>query len=314
MKNIKRTLRQEILQSLGMVTFLKPSNKFLDLGDEEFNKVFGAPKGLPSGKLYEVAGPFHVGKTFLCCRMAALAQEQHNAFFIKIDLEGSDDRTWDKHLGVKRGSKFFYLIKPLVLKRKKDGAKGKQVKKAGIPFLQSIELVMDEAEAVMAYQKNKEPDTPIVLVVDSVANMVTDMVVTKGASGQNMRSALDRAQFLSTYLPKLCQLASNYDAWVFLINQIRSKQGMVFGEKEYTTGGNALEHNAHSRTWLKKLKGGSLLKNGQPIGIKAKAINKKNKTGYGSKAYCTRGYQVKWDVPIERAFKWMDIKQAEKDG
>jgi hypothetical protein len=107
----------------------------------------------------------------------------------------------------------------------------------------------------------------------------------------------------------------NYDAWVFFINQIRTNAAKAFGNPEYTPGGKALAHNAHSRVWLRKLKGGELLKGGKPCGIKGKSINMKNKIGSGSEAYHRHGFQFNWthDKPVPKGLKFMSIKEAEKD-
>jgi RecA/RadA recombinase len=309
-------LREQILKQLGMLTFLKPHKVTINIGHPAINKVFGNEKGVPSGKMYELSGVEHAGKTTWCIILAGLAQLQHNAFVIWIDLEGTWDNTYGRRLGMSCREKNFYLIKPIVVKFAKV-AKGGSVKlkkrKAMKTFLQSIEWSFKEAEEVMAWIKTNYPDRPIFVCCDSVANMQTEVQFTAGATDQNMATNQARAQFLSNNLPRWTQLAENYDAWMFFINQIRSNPAQAFGDPEYTPGGKALAHNAHSRVWLKKLKGGKMLLNGKVIGLKGKAINKKNKVGGGSEAYLDCGYQINWSKPIKRAMKFMSIKEAEKD-
>ena len=310
------SIREQILKSLGMVTFLKPSVKHIDIGNKEINKVFGNKQGIPSGKLFELAGLEHAGKTLWCIILAILAQLQHKAFVVWIDLEGTWDDDWALKLGMDLSKYRFYLIRPTVVKwvkSDKGGSKKAKSRKAGNVFLQSIEWSYREAEAVMGWFKEKYPDRPIFLVTDSVANMQTEVQANAGATDQNMSTQQARAAFLSMYLPKMAQLASNYDGWFWFINQIRTNPAKAFGNPEYTPGGKALAHNAHSRIWLRKLKGGQLIVNGVVRGIKGKAVNIKNKVGGGSEAYLKYGFQIAWDKPLNEAMKFMDIKKAEKD-
>ena len=316
----EKSLREQILESLGMATFLKPHKCWIDLRNEEIHKVYGAPKGIPSGKMFELAGVEHAGKTLWCLILASLAQLQHNAFVIWIDLEGTWDNAWAKKFGMHLSSSRFYYIKPVAVKFIKvaaGGSKKIQFRRKAGAFLQTIEWTFREAEEVMLWVKTNYPDRPIFLAIDSVANMRTEVQEMAGATDQNMATNQARAQFLSNNLPHWCQLASNYDAWMFFINQIRTNPAQAFGNPEYTPGGKALAHNAHSRVWLRKLKGGELLKNGKTIGMKGKCLNKKNKIGGGSEAYHKYGFQITWDkLPakdILKAIKFVNIKQAEKD-
>lgn len=298
---------------MGMVQFIKPSNFRIDFGDIDFNRVLGNKYGAPAGKVYEFSGKKHVGKTLRTLHMAGLAQAQHNAFVIWVDLEGTWDKTWARALGMIFGSKNFYLIQPWVVKLTKARKKGKKTKSSGSIVLQSAELIFKEIEEVMKWVKMHWPDRPIFIGIDSVANIITEMqedALSEVAA--NMRTNLDRASFLSNNLPRWTQLAHNYSAWICFINQIRTS-AVGFGNPEYTPGGNALQHNAHNQTWFRRVKGGRMLKNGQQIGIKAKAVNVKNKTGKGSREGVIRGYTFRWDRPVEKAIHYMDVKAAEKE-
>lgn len=314
------TTRERILKTLGMVTFLKPSKKHIDLGDPEMNAVWGSrKKGIPSGKLFEVAGINHAGKTLWVLILAIFAQMLFKAKVFWIDLENTWDDDWATNLGMNLSDRRFYLIQPLVVKftkSDKGGSKKAKARKKGSSFLQTIEWNFLELEAAMAEFKEKYPSRPIFIAVDSVANMTVEEAQNAGPTGQNMNTQNKRAIFLSGYLPKVCSLAMNYDAWFMFINQIRDNPGALPGQdKEYTPGGKAVAHNAHCRVYIRKLKGGKLLSNGKPIGIKGKIINKKNKTGENSVAYQERGFQIRWDKikSIRKAIKFLDIKEAEKD-
>lgn len=311
--------RKQIMKHLGMLTFLKPSKKYINIGDREMNGVFGSSKkGVPTGKVTELAGLNHAGKTLWTIILAILAQIQHKAFVIWIDLEGTWDDSWALKLGMNLSSRRFYLIQPLVVKwakTDKGGSKKAKGRGAGKVFLQTIEWNFREVEEVIGDFKQEYPDRPVFIVCDSIANMVVEEAMAAGATDQNMNTQQKRAAWLSQYLPKLCGLIANYDAWMFFINQIRDNPAAFGADKEYTPGGKAVAHVAHLRAWIRKLKGGKVINAGKVVGIKGKIINKKNKTGDSSVAYMERGFQIRWDkMPnFKKAIKFMDIKEAEKD-
>ena len=313
-KKKKKSLRNQILASLGAVTFLKPSEFWIDTGDATFNSVYGARKGIPSGRMYEVSGKKHAGKTLRVKALSGLAQKQHGAFSICIDLENSHDELWANRVGELTDSKNFYRVYPKVLKRTKAEKKGKKVFKAGVPFIQPAELLFEEALRVCHWVKEKWPERPIFVYLDSIANLKTAMQVDAGTTDTNMRTNQDRAQFLSKTLPDWVTWAANYDMWVFLINQIRTKPGVMFGNPDYTPGGKALEHNCHSQVWMSRVKGGKLLKNGQQIGLKGKAVNVKNKVGGGSKEGMISGYKINWmRSNPEKQWTYLSVKDTEKE-
>lgn len=310
-------IRKEILSRLGMVTFLRHTRHRIDTGNKDFNAVLGNRRGLPSGKIYEIAGIEHAGKTLWCLILGVLAQIQCNAIVIWIDLEGTWDWKWAKRLGMKIGDEDFYLSQPVVVKfaKKQAGETKKQkFRRSTRTFLQTMEWTFQEIEEAMAYFKEKYPDRPLYVCYDSVANMYPESKLMAGAINQNMNTNGARAAFLSSELPKWAQLISNYDGWLMFINQIRTNPAQAFGDPRYTPGGKGLAHNAHSRSWFSKIKGGRLLQGGKVVGIKGIAVNKKNKTGGGSEAYLEHGFQIRWDKTLEKGLKFMSAKDAAKDG
>lgn len=311
----KQSTRSLILERLGMMTFVKPVGYWLDTGYKEFNAALGSEKkGLPTGRIFELAGKNHAGKTLIANWLAGKAQRDFKAFVIEIQLEGSHDKPWSIRLGVKFGSKWHYLLQPRILIRAKvtkgDEAKAKRKKKsASKAFLQSAELIFKEAEEVMLWVKEQWPKRPIFVFLDSLANLQTEMQVD-AAGESNMRSNMDRAQFLSRILPRWCSLAMNYDAWIFLLNQVRTNPRVLFGSPEYAPGGSAAAHNAHSRVWVRRIKNGKLMKMGKQIGLKGKIINYKNKSGGGSEADRECGFQINFIKKPTRMLKAMTIKEA----
>jgi recombination protein RecA len=277
-------IQSQIADLLKFSTY-EPEYKFwLDTGSEELNRVFGSTKaGLPFGKIYELSGEEHSGKTVVGTVLAGMAQKS-GAAVIYVDFEDSRDPVWANKLGLDWSKVTAFWPKLVV---PKGGSKG-------IPRLQGAEEVMLEAELSMAllhkmgYQK-------IFLLVDSIANMQTLSQGEAGTANQTMRTRLDRAVVLSDILPRWCGLAANYNAMIFLLNQLREKVGMVFGDPTQTTGGRSLRHNCSVRAKIRRSKNGRMIQQKKVIGIKSVITNFKNKAGQGSVEGAQCGIKVRWD-------------------
>lgn len=308
MKKKAISIRDQIVGRLGCFVFVKPMRYWIDTRNKYLNAVLGSIElGLPAGKVYHFAGKKHGGKTALCAWLAGLMQRLSGAFVIWIDLENSYDRPWMKKLGVNTKSSNFYLVYPKILAHHKQKKKGKKTTKAGTPFLQSAEYLFAEAEAVMAMIKEKDKKRKIVVVIDSIANLQTEMVVDKGATDQNMRSNMDRAQFLGNVLPRWIHLAKNYTMWVFLINQVRTNPAVLFGDNEYSPGGKALDHNAHVMIKIRR-KGEGLDQDAFGGYFK----NVKNKAGGGSKESQLCSYKIDLRKRGDKIFSFGKIKEKGK--
>lgn len=308
MKKKKLSIRDRIVARLGCFVFVKPMRSWFDTGFKYLNAVLGSSDlGLPAGKVYHFAGKKHGGKTALCAWLAGLLQRLLGVFVIWIDLENSYDRAWMKRLGVSTNSSDFYLVYPKILAYKKARKKGKKTYKAGVPFLQGAEYLFLEAEAIMAEMKTKDKKRKIVVVIDSIANLQTDMVVEKGPADQNMRANMDRAQFLGNVLPRWIHLAKNYTMWVFLINQVRTNPAVIFGDNEYSPGGKALDHNSHVMIKIRR-KGEGLDK--QSFGGYFK--NVKNKAGGGSEESKLCSYRIDLTKKGDKIFWFGKIKEKKK--
>lgn len=297
-KEKKLSVTESITAALSYHVFVKPGRIWLKItskGAKYLNGVLGSlTLGIPAGKLFHIAGKKHGGKSAEVAMLAGEAQRQHNAFVIWIDAENSFDFKWFKRLRCSTGGRDtdynndnFRLIYPKILVRdtvrnKKIGKKKKFEK--GEVYLQSCEFLFKEAEEIMTVIKRIDKDRPIFLVVDSVAALQTEMAVALGLTDQNMRANSDRAIFLSQMLPKWTSLAKNYTAWMFFINQIRVKPGVMFGNPEYSPGGSALEHYCHVIALIRRKSGTKTTIKGKRITkhISGYMVNTKNKAGGGS--------------------------------
>jgi RecA/RadA recombinase len=326
MKN-KLSLTDQISAQLNYNVFVKPGRLWLQIkakGAKYLNGVLGSAKlGIPAGKLFHIAGKKHGGKSAEVAMLSGEAQRQHNAFVIWIDAENSFDFKWFKRLKVSTGGRDtdynndnFRLIYPKILVRdavrnKKIGKKKKFEK--GEIYLQSCEFLFKEAEEIMKVVKSIDKDRPIFLVVDSVAALRTEMAVTLGLADQNMRANSDRAIFLSNTLPEWTSLAKNYTAWIFFINQIRVKPGVMFGSPEYSPGGSALEHYCHVIALIRRKSGTKITHKGKKITkhISGYMINTKNKAGGGSE----EGLLCSYDMDLLKgicSYGYLEAKKKEE--
>lgn len=274
-------IRAKIGKLLKFSTFEPEQRYWLDTGYPDLNATLGSrDMGIPYGKIYELSGEEHGGKTALGIILAGMCQRDGAAVGY-IDLEDSYDIKWSTTLGLDC-SQVLALAPKLI-----------QLKKKGEVRLESAEMLFAEAEIAMA-EFAAGGSKKQFWILDSVANLQTEMAIEAGTVNRNMRVNVDRAQFLSSTLPKWASLAAQYNAMIFLINQLRDKVGMVWGEPTYSPGGRALRHACAIRAKVRRVKGGRLLHNKQLVGIYGAIKNVKNKAGQGSVERCETGFKIRW--------------------
>lgn len=193
-------------------------------------------RGLPVGRLIEIAGPPSSGKTAIATKAMIAAQEAGGvAGFM------DHERSFDMNLGEVIG-----------LDTK---TRGRFIYKKPETFEQSVATFQ---LAVRTIRENKliPKDAPICWVFDSLAAMVPHSVLydSKGnlrpptERNMNDNSALSRAT--SAHFPAIAQTAETYDVCVIFLNQFRNKIGVVFGDPRKTTGGDSPAFYFSQRIWL----------------------------------------------------------------
>ncbi|MEA2007080.1 MAG: recombinase RecA [Patescibacteria group bacterium] len=195
--------------------------------------------GVPRGRIIEVYGPESSGKTTLALHIVANAQKEGTAAF--IDAEHALDPAYAKKIGVK--------IDELLISQPDTGE-------------QALEIV----EALV---RSNAVD---VIVVDSVAAL-TPRAEIEGEMGDSHMGL--QARLMSQALRKLTGIVSKSNVVVIFINQIRMKIGVMFGNPETTTGGNALKFYSSVRIEVRRaaqIKQGDII-----IGNRVKAKIVKNK-------------------------------------
>ncbi len=196
--------------------------------------------GIPRGRVIEIYGPESSGKTTLT--LHAIAQVQRvggTAAF--IDAEHALDPAYAKRIGVD--------VENLLLSQPDNGE-------------QALEIV----ETLV---RSNAVD---LIVVDSVAALVPRAEI-EGEMGDSHMGL--QARLMSQALRKLTSVISRSKASVIFINQIRMKIGVMFGNPETTTGGNALKFYASVRMDIRRI--GQIKQGEEIIGNRTRVKVVKNK-------------------------------------
>ncbi len=173
--------------------------------------------GLPKGRIVEVYGPESAGKTTLSLHMIAEAQKAGGRVAF-IDAEHALDVEYAKRLGIDPSK--------ILISQPDNGE-------------QALEITETLA-------RSGQVD---VIVIDSVAALVPRAEI-EGEMGDSHMGL--QARLMSQALRKLTGAISTTKTTLIFINQIRMKIGVVFGNPETTTGGNALKFYASIRLEIRK--------------------------------------------------------------
>ncbi len=196
--------------------------------------------GLPRGRVVEIYGPESSGKTTLALQVVAQAQKNGGVGAF-IDAEHALDVGYARKLGVK--------IEDLLISQPDHG-----------------EQALEIAETLV---RSGAVDT---LVIDSVAALVPRAEI-EGEMGEPQMGL--QARLMSQALRKLTATISRSQTIVIFINQIRMKIGVMFGNPETTTGGNALKFYSSVRLDIRRV--GAIKQGDEVIGSRTKVRVVKNK-------------------------------------
>jgi recombination protein RecA len=174
--------------------------------------------GYPRGRVIEIYGPESSGKTTLAIHAIAEAQKTGGIAAI-IDAEHAFDRTYAKNLGVN--------VDTLLISQPDNGEQALEITDA---------LIRSGAIDI--------------IVIDSVAAL-TPKAEIEGEMGDSKMGL--QARLMSQALRKLTANISKTNTCCIFINQLRDKIGIMFGNPETTTGGNALKFYASVRVDVRKI-------------------------------------------------------------
>jgi recombination protein RecA len=196
--------------------------------------------GLPKGRIIEIYGPESSGKTTLALQVVAEAQKK-GGICAFVDAEHAIDPGYAKKLGVK--------VEDLLISQPDTGEQALEI---------ADTLVRSGAVDV--------------LVVDSVAAL-TPKAELEGEMGDSLPGL--QARLMSQALRKLTGSISKSNTMVIFINQIRMKIGIMFGNPETTTGGNALKFYASVRLDIRRI--GQIKEREESVGNQTRVKVVKNK-------------------------------------
>ncbi len=196
--------------------------------------------GFPKGRIVEIFGPESSGKTTLALHAIANAQKK-GGIAVLIDAEYAFDAAYAKNLGVD--------IDNLLVSQPDTGEQALEI---------ADTLVRSGAVDI--------------IVVDSVAALVPAAEI-EGDMGDNHVGL--QARLMSQALRKLTGIISKSKTCLIFINQLRMKIGVMFGNPETTTGGNALKFYSSVRIDIRRI---AAIKDGENvIGNRTRAKVVKNK-------------------------------------
>ena len=226
----QRTEKLKALQA-AMAKIEKDFGKgsIMKLGEERIDNIEVIPSGsigldyalgvggYPKGRIVEIYGPESSGKTTLAIHAIAEAQKQ-GGIAAFIDAEHAFDRFYAANLGVN--------VDELLISQPDNG-----------------EQALDIAEQLI---RSAAVD---IIVIDSVAAL-TPKAELEGDMGENKVGL--QARLMSQALRKLTATINKTKTTCIFINQLREKIGVMFGNPETTTGGNALKFYASVRLDIRK--------------------------------------------------------------
>ena len=224
MSQIERQFGKGSIMKLGSSTIIDVP--VISTGSLALNKALGIG-GLPRGRVIEIYGPESSGKTTLALHAVAEAQKQGGVVAF-IDAEHAIDTSYARKLGVN--------CDDLLVAQPDTGEQALEI---------ADMLVRSGALDI--------------IVIDSVAALVPRAEI-EGEMGDSHMGL--QARLMSQALRKLTGTISKTMTAVIFINQIRMKIGVVFGNPETTTGGNALKFYSSVRLDIRRI--GSI-KDGQEI-------------------------------------------------
>lgn len=243
-KVLKETLFK-INQKHGQGTVMAMTGEALDIerspsGCLTLDRALGG--GYPKGRIVEIFGPEASGKTTLALHAIAEVQKQ-GKYAMFVDAEHAFDAVYAKRLGI--DTENLIVCQP--------------------DYGELAFNVMDECV---------RSGSVSLIVVDSVSALVPRSEIEGDIGTPQIGS---QARLMSVALRKIASHASKCGCTIIFINQLRNKVGVIFGNPETTSGGNALKYYASMRLDIRAKEKITETGRAEPVGNKVKVKVVKNK-------------------------------------
>jgi recombination protein RecA len=258
----------------GAIMFLEDKvNQHFDViptGTISLDRALGIG-GYPRGRIVEIFGPESSGKTTLSLHAIAEMQKAGGVAAF-IDAEHAFDVRYARALGVD--------TKKLLIAQPDDGEQALEIADL-LTRSSSVDLI----------------------VIDSVAALVPRAEL-QGDMGDSHMGL--HARLMSQALRKLTAVSSKTGTTFIFINQLRQKIGVVFGNPETTTGGNALKFYASVRLDVRRI--GKVTAGDETIGNRTRVKVVKNKCAH---PFAEAEFDIRWGTGIDAAADLLDVATTE---
>ena len=283
-------MRDDVIKSLKTAGMLSDQNLdlgFVSTGSYALNKICSGDyqKGIPIGMITQFHGEASTAKTVFVTHILANAQKE-GYYTILVDAENAYNAEFASTLGLDPEN-LIYIAPP------------------------TLEDCFATMEALIKEIRETDKDTPIVIGYDSLAVSPSREEMEKTDYESHQMTGAMRAKVTGACLRKINQLLRDNKVALVIVNQIRNKVGVMYGDpRTPAAGGKALEYYLSLNFMTSAPKNERIQDDNKSfIGIRGKIANVKNKV---TKPYQDTDYELLFDVGLTPHYGVLDLLVKDK--